>query len=45
MVAICIFTFVIGPRLIGEREAANLGSTLGFWFGVYLVLVVAVVIG
>ena len=45
MVGICIFTFVIGPRLIGEREAAKLGSTLGFWFVIYLVLVVAVVIG
>ena len=44
MIGICFFTFVIGPRLIGEREAAKLGSDLGFWFVVYLVLVVAVVI-
>ena len=44
MVGICIFTFIIGPRLIGEREAAKLGSTLGLWFAIYLVIVVAVVI-
>jgi hypothetical protein len=35
---------LIGPALIGERQAAEIGSTLGFWFVVYLVVVVAVVV-
>jgi hypothetical protein len=44
MLGICVFTFLIGPSLIGERQAAHIGSTLGFWFIVYLVVVVGVVI-
>ena len=44
MVIICAFTFLIGPALLGERQAAQIGSTLGFWFIVYLTVVVAVVV-
>ena len=44
MLGICVFTFLIGPKLIGERQAAHIGSTLGFWFIVYLLVVVTVVV-
>ena len=44
ILGICAFTFLIGPKLIGERDAVHIGNTLGLWFIVYLVIVVAVVI-
>jgi uncharacterized membrane protein len=44
MIGICVFTFLMGPTLIGERQAAKIGSTLGCWFLVYLLVVVASVI-
>jgi hypothetical protein len=44
MSLICIFRFLIGPTLVGERQAAEIGSTLGFWFVVYLAVVVAIVV-
>jgi len=44
MVSICVFTFLIGPSLIGEREAVRIGSALGLWFIVYLLVLVAIVI-
>ena len=43
MAAICAFTFLIGPSLLGEAQAAHIGSTLGFWFIVYLFAVVIIV--
>ena len=44
MVAICVFTFLIGPSLVGEPKAAHIGSTLGLWFIVYLLAIVVIVI-
>lgn len=44
MFVICIFRFLIGPSLIGERQAAEIGNTIGFWFVVYLAVVVAIVV-
>ena len=44
LLGIGIFTFLIGPRLVGKQRAVHIGSTLGLWFIVYLMIVVAVVI-
>ena len=44
MVSVCLFTFLVGPSLIGEHEAVQIGNALRLWFIVYLLVVVAVVI-
>jgi hypothetical protein len=44
MLGICVFVFLIGPRLVGDYKAARIGNTLGFWFIVYLIVVTALIV-